>query len=101
MSRVTEEEIRSLGELSRLALSDSEVETLKRDLESILEHMDALAEVDTTGVQPMTHVLGTIGHLRSDEVCESLAVEEVFAASPERTEDCFDVPAILPPGSNK
>ena len=101
MSRVTDDEIRSLGGLARLALSDTEVGTLKSDLEGILEHMDALAEVNTDGVEPMTHVLGAVGHLRSDEIGDSLLTEEALAASPAHSEDCFDVPAILPPGSNK
>lgn len=101
MSDVTEDEIRSLGGLARLALSDAEVGQLKTDLEGILEHMDALAEVDTEGVEPMTHVLGAVGHLRADEVGESLPAEAALAASPSHTDGCFDVPAILPPGSNK
>ena len=101
MSRVTEDEIRSLGGLSRLALSDAEVGQLKSDLEGILTHMDALAEVNTDGVEPMTHVLGAVGHLRADVALESLPTEAALAASPSHTDDCFDVPAILPPGSNK
>lgn len=101
MSRVTEDEIRGLGSLARLQLSDEEVGQLKDDLAGILEHMDALAEVDTDGVIPMTHVLGAVGHLRPDDVGESLDVDVVLAASPSQDQNCFDVPAILPPGGAK
>lgn len=101
MSRVTEDEIRSLGSLARLQLSDAEVGQLKTDLEGILEHMDALAEVDTDGVAPMSHVLGSVGHLRPDRVDESLDTETVLEASPTHDQDHFDVPAILPSGGSK
>lgn len=101
MSRVTEDEIRSLASLARLRLSESEVSQLGSDLEGILEHMDALAEVDTEGVVPMSHVLGTVGHLRGDEIGPSLASEEALAASPSHSDEFFDVPAILPSGSGK
>jgi aspartyl-tRNA(Asn)/glutamyl-tRNA(Gln) amidotransferase subunit C len=101
MSQVSEEEIRSLAGLARLALSDVEVVQVKRDLEGILEHMDALAEVNTDGVEPMTHVLGAVGHMRSDEAAKSLPADAILAAAPAHDGGCFDVPAILPPGSNK
>ncbi len=101
MSRVTEDEIRSLGSLARLTLSDAEVSQLGSDLAGILEHMDALQEVDTEGVVPMSHVLGTVGHLRVDEVGPSLPVEQALVASPGHRDGYFDVPAILPSGSNK
>ncbi|MCP4446413.1 MAG: Asp-tRNA(Asn)/Glu-tRNA(Gln) amidotransferase subunit GatC [Myxococcales bacterium] len=101
MSTVTEDEIRSLGSLARLQLSDTEVAQLKTDLVGILEHMDALKEVDTEGVVPMSHVLGTVGHLRSDVVLASLPTDDALAASPAHADGLFSVPAILPPGSNK
>lgn len=101
MSTVTEDEIRSLGSLARLKLTAEEVAQLKTDLAGILEHMDTLAEVDTEGVAPMSHVLGAVGHLRKDEVRPSLPVDEALAASPSHNEEYFDVPAILPSGSGK
>ncbi len=84
---MTEEEIRSLAILARLQLTDEEVNTLSKDLQGILEHMEALSEVDTDGVLPMSHVLGGVGHLREDRACPSLP-----------TQGCFDVPAILSSG---
>ncbi len=101
MSRVPEDEVRALGKLARLALSDDEVTQLSRDLDGILEHMDALAEVDTAGVRPMSHVLPGVGHLRPDVVAPSLSQQTALSASPRHRDGCFDVPAILPPGSNK
>ncbi len=101
MSRVPEEEVRALGALARLALSDEEVSTLSADLGEIVAHMDALAEVDTEGVEPMSHVMPGVGHRREDVVEASLPAELALGAAPSEREGCFDVPAILPAGSKK
>lgn len=101
MSRVREDEIRSLASLARLALSEEEVAQLASDFDGILEHMDTLAEVNTEGVVPMSHVLDAVGQLRADEARPSLPAEIAMSASPQHRDGCFDVPAILPPGSNK
>jgi aspartyl-tRNA(Asn)/glutamyl-tRNA(Gln) amidotransferase subunit C len=96
MSRVTKEEIRSLSHLARLRLEESEVESLQSDLSGILEHMELLAEVDTSGIEPMTHVSSKVQPLRPDRVEESLDRERVLAASQRTEDDCFAVPSILP-----
>jgi len=120
MSRVTDEEIRTLAQLARLQIAPEEAAGLREDLEGILKHMDALAEVQTDGVDPMTHVLqywdqeisdgesrermlsvGRVGHLRDDRVQESLSAERALQASPESRAGCFEVPAILPTKSEK
>jgi len=101
MSRVTDDELCSLAQLARLQLSDAEKTRLQRDLEGILEHMDALAEVDTTGVVPMTHVQNQAYPLRLDTVEPSFSCEEALQASPNVHEGYFDVPAILPSSGAK
>lgn len=108
MSKVTKAEIQQIGQLARLTLSDTEIVDLQRDLSSILDHMDVLATVDTTGVEPMTHVIqggaqavqGGIqaSQLRSDLVAPSLAPEVVLSASSHTDAGCFSVPSILPRG---
>lgn len=100
MSLVSKEEIRSLGRLARLRLEDEEVESLQSDLSGILEHMELLAEVDTSGVEPMTHVTSKVQALRPDEVRESLDRQLVLSACHRTEDDCFAVPSILPSGGD-
>ena len=64
MSLVSKDEIRSLSRLARLQLEEDEVASLQSDLSGILQHMKLLAEVDTEGVTPMTHVSPQVGALR-------------------------------------
>lgn len=96
MSRVSEDEIRALATLARLALSEDEVCSLQSELSGILEHMEALAEVDTEGVIPMSHPMPSSQALRVDESRPSLDRERVLANSPRHDDESFVVPAILP-----
>ena len=67
--KITEEEVRYVADLANLHLTDAEVVKLQADLSGILEHMDKLNEIDTTGVEPMAQVLfeaGETATLRDD-----------------------------------
>ena len=55
--KITEQEVRYVAELANLTLSDEEVKKFGADLDEILEHIDKLNEIDTSGVEPMTQVL--------------------------------------------
>lgn len=96
MSAVSEEEIRALATLARLALSDAEVHSLQNELSGILEHMQVLADVDTNGVVPMSHPMPSAQALRVDQAGPSLNRDRVLAASPRHDNESFAVPAILP-----
>ena len=67
--KITEKEVRYVAELANLNLTDAEIAKLQADLDGILEHMDRLNEIDTTGVEPMSQVLfeaGETATLRAD-----------------------------------
>jgi aspartyl-tRNA(Asn)/glutamyl-tRNA(Gln) amidotransferase subunit C len=55
--KITEKEVRYVAGLANLELTDPEVARLQSDLDGILEHMDRLNEIDTSGVEPMAQVL--------------------------------------------
>ena len=77
MSRITTEEVRELAVLSRLALSEEEIARMTGDLDAILDYVDAMRELDTTGVEPMTHAVPFDCPTRPDEIAPSY----VFFAS--------------------
>ena len=88
-------EIEAIAHLARLALTDDEFERFAADLTSILDHMAALAEVDTTGIEPMTHAVPTTLRLREDRPRPSLRPEVALADAPAVRDGCFEVPAII------
>ncbi|HXU63642.1 MAG TPA: Asp-tRNA(Asn)/Glu-tRNA(Gln) amidotransferase subunit GatC [Polyangia bacterium] len=93
---MTPEEVRELALLSRLAMSDQEVARMTGDLGAILTYVDALRELDTTGVEPMTHAVPFDCPLRDDQVAPSLPVDEALANAPRREASFFQVPRIVP-----
>jgi aspartyl-tRNA(Asn)/glutamyl-tRNA(Gln) amidotransferase subunit C len=96
MSRITPEEVRELAVLARLALSDEEIARMTGDLDTILDYVDAMRELDTTGVEPMTHAVPFDCPLRGDKVAPSLPVDEALANAPRREASFFQVPRIVP-----
>jgi aspartyl-tRNA(Asn)/glutamyl-tRNA(Gln) amidotransferase subunit C len=68
MSTITTDDVRHLAQLSSLQLSDEEVANLQVDLGNILNYIDQLSELDTTGVEPTYQVTGLENVWRDDEV---------------------------------
>jgi aspartyl-tRNA(Asn)/glutamyl-tRNA(Gln) amidotransferase subunit C len=95
MVRLTRDEVLELAHLARLALSEDEIERYRTDLAAILTHMEALSQVDTVGVPPMTHAVPMDLRLRPDEVAPSLPVEVALASAPDKVDGQFRVPNII------
>jgi len=95
MVRLTRDEVLELAHLARLALTEDEIERFRTELAQILTHMDALAEVQTVGVTPMTHAVPLDLRLRPDEAARSLDVEIVMVAAPDKVDGQFRVPNII------
>ena len=66
------------------------------DLDAILDYVDALRELDTTGVEPMTHAVPFDCPLRPDQVAPSLPIDSALANAPRREASFFQVPRIVP-----
>ena len=66
-SSLTPDQVRHIAKLARLRLSDEEVEKYCKELTGILQYVDMLGEVDTSGVEALSHVTGLHTVLRADE----------------------------------
>lgn len=64
---ISDKEIRHIADLARIQISEKEERDLKKDLSSILEYINKLNEVDTTGVEPLYQTTGLVDSFRSDE----------------------------------
>ena len=95
MGLITEEEVRHVAKLARLALSEEEVKRFQIQLEEILEYVAKLQELDLEGVEPTTHVIPIVNRMRGDERRESLPRDLVLSNSPERGGDFFKVPKVI------
>ena len=71
--RVTEKEVLYVAELASLELTEAEQVRMVRDLNSILDYVDRLNELNTTDVEPMTQVTDRVGGSRAEQPTESFA----------------------------
>lgn len=93
--KITREEVEHVARLARLELTEEEKERMRAQLDSILRYMEKLNELDTTAVEPTSHVLPMVNVMREDELRPSLPQEEVLANAPDRQDVFFRVPRII------
>lgn len=92
---LSEDEVRHVGMLARLALTDDEVDELGPQLSQILEYAESVGEVAAADVEPLTHPFPLQNVMREDEPRPSLPRDVVLAQAPEVREDRFAVPRIV------
>lgn len=90
--RITEEIIEYVSILAKLELSDEEKEQAGRDMGNMLEYIDRLGELDTTGVEPMSHVFPVRNVFREDVVTNGDGSRETLQNAPEEKNNMFVVP---------
>ena len=84
-----------VGILAKLELSDEEKEQAKKDMASMLDYIDQLNELDTTGVEPMSHVFPIENVMREDVVTNGDESEKTLFNAPERKDKTFVVPKTV------
>jgi aspartyl-tRNA(Asn)/glutamyl-tRNA(Gln) amidotransferase subunit C len=94
-AKISTDEVAYVANLARLSFNEEETERFTSQLNAILRYMDTLQEVDTTGVEPMTHAIAQKNAFRADAVGESLPVETSLANAPEARGNCFEVPKVI------
>jgi len=93
--QLTTTDVRHVAELAKLQLTDEEVEQYAGQLSAILEYVESLKEVDTSGVQPTPYVLSLQNVMREDESADSLPNEKALANAPDDDEGFFRVRAFF------
>jgi len=81
--------------LSRLALSETDLDHLTGELSKIVGFVSQLADVDTSAVEPLAHPLDAHNVFREDVVAGTLPREDVLRSAPSHDDECFLVPAVL------
>jgi aspartyl-tRNA(Asn)/glutamyl-tRNA(Gln) amidotransferase subunit C len=96
MPRIDPAEVREIAQLARLRLDDAEVARLAGELDAVLTHIEELRQLDTEGIEPMTHAVPFACPLREDAVGPMLEVDQALANAPARDGSFFQVPRIVP-----
>ena len=93
--KLSREEVDKIALLARLDLSESERERAANELSQILDHFEQLKELDTEGVEPMSHVMPVVNVLRADVPQPSLARDAALQNAPEAAGGMFQVPRVV------
>lgn len=89
---ISDETIEYVGILAKLELNDVEKEQAKKDLAEMLDYIDELGELDTTGVEPMSHVFPVHNVFREDVVTNGDDSENILKNAPGEKDNMFLVP---------
>lgn len=93
--KITDETIEYVGILAKLELSDEEKEQAKKDMTDMLSYIDKLNELDTEGVEPMSHIFPVHNVFREDVVTNAEERELILANAPARKDGSFQVPKTV------
>lgn len=89
---ISDETIEYVGILAKLELSQDEREQAKADMGRMIDYIDKLGELDTTGVEPMSHIFPVQNVFREDVVTNNDMREQMLLNAPEEKEGMFVVP---------
>ena len=95
MAKLTKEEVKHVAHLARLAITEEEAEKFADQLGKITDFAEQLNELDTTNVEPTSHVLPLVNVLREDVAKQGLPREKVMLNVKEQEAGQIKVPSIM------
>ena len=93
--KITIEEVKHIAKLSKLNIPDNELKYYLSEMDKMINHFNILSKVDTSDVQPMTHVNTMTNVYRKDEPKDSLTTKEALKNSSETFGQFIKIPKII------
>lgn len=93
--QINEATVRKIAHLARIKVTDEEAKSLESELNTILEWVGELNEVDTDNVEPLTSVVETSMKQRTDEITDGGYAAEVTKNAPKKEDHFFVVPKVV------
>ena len=91
---ITIKEVEHVAKLARLELTEEEKVKFSKQLGDVLEYAQQMNEIDTEGVEPMSHAIPIVNVMREDEVVHEFSREELMANAPLKEDGFFRVTKI-------
>ena len=95
MAKITDEDILRLAELSSIEISSDEVAKFRKEIQSVMEYIDMLSDVDVSGLEPTAQVTGLVNATRPDVVKVYANVEELLKNVPNKEGNLIKVKRVL------
>jgi aspartyl-tRNA(Asn)/glutamyl-tRNA(Gln) amidotransferase subunit C len=92
---VTIKDVEHIAALAMLEFSDADKERCTHQMNHILEYMEKLNSLDTSSIEPLSHVIVLNNVFRVDQVSPSISTEEALKNAPSKTEEFFKVPKVI------
>jgi len=92
---IDKELLQKIAHLARLEMPESAEKEMRESLESVLNWMSELDEIDTSNVKPLTHMSLEVNALREDKVVQSISREEGLKNAPKQDGEYFRVPKVM------
>lgn len=93
--RISRSDVTHIADLSRLLLKEEEKEIFQLQLNSILDYVEKLNEIDTRGIEPTSHVLPLSNVYRDDLPKPTLPMSDALQNAPDPSDGFFRVPKII------
>ncbi len=92
---VTIQDVERIAKLAKLEFTDAEKEKFTHQMNKILEYMEQLNSLDTSNVEPLSHVIELRNVFRADEVKPGVSAEEALKNAPAKNDQFFKVPKVI------
>ena len=92
---IDKNQVKKVAKLSRISLDDKKLESLSKDLVSILNFVEELNKLDTKKTDPLTSVIDKTLETRKDEIIDGKIKDQILKNSPDKNEDFFVVPKVV------
>ena len=87
--------IKHIAKLARISLDEKKINSLSRDLTSIMKFIEKLNELNTEKTNPLTSIINASLRSRKDEILDGKIRDQILKNSPEKNEEFFVVPKVI------
>ena len=92
---IDKNQVKKVAKLSKISLNDSKLESLSKDLASILNFVEQLNKLDTKKTEPLTSIVDKTLESRNDKINDGKIKDQILKNSPDKNEEFFIVPKVV------
>ena len=92
---IDKDTVKHISKLARISLDEKKVDSLSKDLTSIMRFIENLNNLNTDKIEPLTSIINASLKSRKDEVKDGKIREQILKNSPEKNEEFFVVPKVI------
>jgi len=87
--------VKHISKLARISLDDEKIDSLSKDLSSIIKFIEKLNELKTDETKPLTSIINASLKPRKDEIKDGKIRDQILKNSPEKNDEFFVVPKVI------